>query len=143
MTTYNFHIKAPRSFREACRHEQPCRLAEGPLYRYIDIYIYIYIIQRERERERCMSKSKGVTYTGYNITSSAEKGDEGEEGKSYFFHHTTRSLCASVGATLSQGPTGGYTCSHRFWSVLCGPKLAPFWDNPKRAGEIPLVGLLS
>ena len=50
--------------------------------------------------------------------------------------------CASVAATLSQGPTGGYTCSHRFWSVLCGPKLARFWDSPKRAGKIPPVGLL-
>ena len=44
---------------------------------------------------------------------SAEKGDEGEkrererERESYLFHHTTRSLCASVAATLSQGPTGG------------------------------------
>ena len=58
-------------------------------------------------------KSRGVAYTGYHITSNAENGDEGERRESYLFHHTTRSLCASVAATLSQGPTGGYTCSHR------------------------------
>ena len=65
----------------------------------------------------------GITY----VTSNAEEGDEGEKRESYLFHHTTRFHCASVAATLSQGPTGGYTCSHRFWSALCGPKLARFW----------------
>ena len=86
--------------------------------------------------------SRGVAYTGYNITSNVEEGDEGGKRESYLFHHTTRFHCASVAATVSQVPTGGYTCSHRFWSVLCGPKLARFWDNPKRAGKIPFVGLL-
>ena len=64
------------------------------------------------------TKSRGVTYTGHHITSNAEKGDEGEKRESYLFHHTTRSLCASVAATLSQGPTGGYTCSHRLYIYI-------------------------
>ena len=81
----------------------------------------------------------GITY----VTSNAEEGDEGEKRESYLFHHITRSLCASVAAALGQNPTGGHTSSHRFWSVLCRPKLARFWDNPKRVGKIPLVGLLS
>ena len=100
------------------------------VYVYMYVYIYIYIY-----------KSRGVAYTGYNITSNVEEGGGGEKRESYLFHHTTRFHCASVAATLSQGPTGGYTCSHRFWSVLCGPKLTRFWDGPKRAGKIPLVGL--
>ena len=106
------------------------------IYIHINTCIYTYVYT-------FMYKSRGVTYTGYHITGNSDKGDEGEKRESYLFHHTTRSLCASVAATLSQGPTGGYTCSHRFWSVQCGPKLARFWDGPKRAGKIPLVGLSS
>ena len=102
------------------------------VYVYVYIYIYIYIYT-----------SRGVAYTGYNITSKVEEGDEGEKRKGYIFNHTTRFHCASVAATLGQGPTGGYTCSHRFWPVLCGPKLTRFWDNPKRARKVPLVGLFS
>ena len=70
-----------------------------------------------------------MAYTGYRITSDGEEGDEGEKRESYLFHHTTRFHCASVAATLSQGPTGCYTCSHRFWSVLCGSKLVRFCDS--------------
>ena len=65
------------------------------------------------------------------------------ERVTFFTIRTTRFHCASVAATLSQGPTGGFTCSHRFWSVLCGPKIVRFWDSPKRAGKVPFVGLSS
>ena len=102
------------------------------IYIYINIYmclsisLYIYMYTY---------KSRKVAYTGYNMTSDGEEGDEGEKRESYLFHRTTRFHCASVAATLSQGPTGCYTCSHRFWSVLCGPKLVRFRDSLSGQGR--------
>ena len=59
-----------------------------------------------------------------------------------FFHHTTHSRSNCRCDLEPQCTTGGYTCSHRFWSVLCGPKLALFWDSCEQVGKIPIVGLL-
>ena len=58
------------------------------------------------------TKSRGVTYTGYRISSNAEKGDEGEKTKRATFFTILPAHCASVAATLSQGPTGWYTYVH-------------------------------
>ena len=86
-------------------------------------------------------ESRGVAYTGYNVPDNAEKEEEGEKRESNLFHHTTHSRSICRCDLEPQGTTGGYTCSHRFWSVLCGPKLAPFWDSCEQVGEIPIVGL--
>ena len=95
------------------------------------VYIYIYI-------------SRGVAFTGYNITSDGEEGDEGEKRESYLFRHTTRFHCASVAATLSQDPTGCYV--YMFPSILVRSvwtKTGSILGQPKRAGKIPLVDILS
>ena len=89
-----------------------------------------------------MYKSRGVTYNGYNVPDNVEKEEEGEKRESNLFHHTTRSRGNCCCDLEPQCTTGGYTCSHRFWSVLCGPKLVEFWNSCEQVGKIPIVGLL-
>ena len=101
--------------------------------RHTDIYINISIY-----------KSRGVAYTGYDITSGGEDGDEGEKRESYLFHHTTRFHCAPVAATLRQGPTGCFV--YMFPSILVRSvwtKIGSILGQPKRAGKISFVDLLS
>ena len=92
----------------------------------------------------CKYKSRAVAYTGYSITSGVEEGDEGEKGVTFFT--ILPAHCASVAATLSQGPAGGYI--YMFPSILVRSvwtKISSMLgqsDSPKRVGKIPLVGLL-
>ena len=104
---------------------------------YIEIYTYVYIYICGYTYE-----SRGVAYIGYNVPDNAGKEEKGEKRESNLFHHTThsRSNCRCDLEPLCT--TGGYTCSHRFRSVLCGPKLALFWDSCEQVGKIPIVGLL-
>ena len=95
---------------------------------YIYIYIYMYI----------HTKSRGVAYTGYNVPDNAEWEEKGEKRERYLFHHTTRSRSNCRCDLEPQGSTAGYTCSHRFWSVLCGPKMRSFGTAVSRQGKHPL-----
>ena len=98
---------------------------------HIHIYTYIHTY-----------KSRGVAYIGYNVPDNAEKEEEGDKRESNIFHHTTHSRSNCRCDLEPTCTTGGYTCSRRFWSVLCGSKLASFWDSCEQVGKIPIVGLL-
>ena len=82
-----------------------------------------------------------MAYIGHNVPDNAEKEEEGEKRESNLFHHTTHSRSICRCDLEPQCTTGGYTCSHRLWSVLCGPKLASFWHSCEQVGKIPIVGL--